>query len=66
MHVTTKAPGKTFDADFGTGPSYNPRVDMPTIRIPEKLVFLVAAAPFIPLIVLWLKKRRLVVDYLDL
>lgn len=43
----------------GNGASADdPRIVTPEITIPENIVFLVAAVPFIPMMVLWMKKRK--------
>jgi len=47
----------TFTGGDVTGTT-DPKILLPSITIPENVVFLLAAAPLIPLVVLWMKKRR--------
>jgi len=51
-----KAVTTTFTGGDVTGT--DPKILLPSIIIPENVVFLLAAAPLIPLMVLWMKKRR--------
>jgi len=66
LHIVTNDPPATLTSNFRVGDSdlyYDPYVDMPDIQIPEDLVFLVAAVPFIPMIVLWMQRRRKAIIY---
>jgi len=62
MHfIVDGGPGTSRTQSIATGDvteTEDPRFTTPKVTIPEKLVFLMAAAPFIPMIVLWLKKRK--------
>jgi hypothetical protein len=51
-----------YTGETGTN---DPYIQMPTITIPENLVFFLAAAPFIPMIVLWMKKRKEAIELLN-
>lgn len=63
--VTSTAAPATYTSTFRTGNTYaNPRIITPTVKIPENVIFLIAAAPFIPMMVLWMKKRRMAVELL--
>jgi len=42
----------------------DPKIFLPSITIPENVVFLLAAAPLIPLVVLWMKKKESPVELL--
>ncbi len=61
MYATASNHASASYADIGyngTSANYITNIDPPTMSIPENLVFLVAAAPFVPMVVLWLKKRK--------
>jgi len=51
---------KNVTSVFSTGETgaLDPKIVFPTITIPENVVFFIAAAPFIPMVVMWMKKRR--------
>lgn len=62
-HITvvdnTGGPSDYYSTFRVGGPSTNyPNIDPPVMKIPEKVVFLMAAVPFIPLVVLWMRKRK--------
>jgi len=42
----------------GNSGSPYPRIVTPSVKIPEKVVYLIAVAPFIPMVVLWMRKRK--------
>ncbi|MFC1727802.1 hypothetical protein ACFL0Y_04730, partial [Patescibacteria group bacterium] len=50
---------KDINSIFATGDigATNPRITFPTLTIPENLAYFMAAAPLIPLVVMWMKKR---------
>jgi len=54
---------KDYTSTFYTGdvsdPYVDPQIYFPLITIPENVVFLVAAAPFIPMVVMWIRQRRM-------
>ena len=55
------AAGATSDyySYFRVGPTYSdPRIDPPLMTIPEKLVFIVAVVPLIPLVAMWIRGRQ--------
>ncbi|MFZ5366468.1 MAG: glycosyltransferase [Patescibacteria group bacterium] len=58
-YITT-APGVGATTTFYTGDitGEDPRIVTPNVQIPENVAFFLAAAPFIPLVVLWLRRRR--------
>jgi len=57
--ISSAGAGAEFTSTFRVGPTYsNPRIVTPTVKIPEKVSFFITVAPFIPLMVLWLRQRR--------
>jgi len=57
VHTVSVERGGNFDWGYG-GSSYESRLDTPTVAVPEKSIYLVAAAPFIPMIVLWMRRKE--------
>ncbi len=58
---STNKPGTSMTIDYNNthAAAADSNLQPSTLTIPEKTVFLVAAAPLIPVIVMWMRKRRL-------
>jgi cellulose synthase/poly-beta-1,6-N-acetylglucosamine synthase-like glycosyltransferase/transposase-like protein len=65
-YVSTLKAGNNFTLGYnGSAANYITNIDPPTMTIPEKAVFFITAAPFIPMIVLWMKKRKEAIELLS-
>ena len=58
LSYSSENKGAYCDINYNNTDTYDSNLQPATLTIPENIVFLVAAAPFIPMIVLWIKRRE--------
>ncbi|HKZ34816.1 MAG TPA: glycosyltransferase family 2 protein, partial [Patescibacteria group bacterium] len=58
--ISSAGPATEYTSTFRTGPTYsNPRIVIPTITIPERLLFFLPLFPLVPFLSYWMKKKTL-------
>jgi len=57
--ISSAGASTNFTSTLRTGPTYSdPRIVTPQITIPENSIIFIVLAPFIPYMVMWIRKRR--------